>query len=223
MSYTSCFIFHINRSFEEICSSWSPIIIATKLRENPYYSRFYNTLTRLLVLGITPFSLLVYFNFKLYYGMRVPAMLREDSVNNACGARNDNRRNQENEAARILIGIVVVFIICHALRVFTDFYEMVYIEDIIACHARGQNGVHTWVLMLNEFSSVMLTLNSSVNMIIYGLIKPNIRRNIYKCKNILTEQNETQEPCVFEMEEQGTFQRKIFHSVDPSTTDSMVL
>ena len=215
--------FCINRSYDEHCTSWKPIVIATELRKNPHYSRYYNTLTRLLVLGISPFSLLVYFNVKIYYGIQLPVILRQDSVRNAGGTRTDNRMNQENEAARILIGIVVAFIICHSLRVLTDFYEMIYIEDITACHARGKYGVHASIIILTEFSSVMLTLNSSINMIIYGLIKPNIRRHIFKCKNIFTARNQTQEQCVFHMEEQGNSQRNMSQLVYPSMADSITL
>ena len=203
------------RSFDETCDSWKPIVVATSLRENPYYSRFYNTLTRLVLLGISPFVLLTYFNCKIYYGMQLPVELLD--VNTYCpsGSRNDNRRKQENEAARVLIAIVAVFIVCHTMRVITDFYEMIYIENITACHAKGKNGVHSWVLILNEFSSVMITLNSSVNMIIYGLIKPNIRKHIFKWNIVVNQRNQTQESDPFEMEEVVISQRTTNYSVNP--------
>ena len=155
--------------------------------------------------------------------MRLPVLLLEINIYRPCGTTTDIRRAQENEAARILIGIVVVFIICHTLRVITDVYEMIYIENITDCHARGNRGVHTWVLILNEFSSAMITLNSSVNMIIYGLIKPNIRNTIFSCENIFTRRYQTQEAGVFEMEEIVTIQKTTLHLVDPTITDDITL
>jgi hypothetical protein len=124
--------------------------------------------------------------------MRIPLVLMEDNNFRVTGKRPDVRKNQENEAARVLIGIVVVFLICHVLRVTTDFYEMIYIEDITSCYREGKDGVHLWVHVVNEFSSAMVTLNSSVNMIIYGLIKPNIRKHIFLCKKKNTFYQETQ-------------------------------
>ena len=125
--------------------------------------------------------------------MRLPLVLLEDNTLGATTTRTPDttRRCQENEAARILIGIVVVFIFCHAARVISDFYEMIYIENITACHSIGKNGVHSWVLAVNEISGAMITLNSSVNMIIYGLIKPNIRKHIFRCENSRTQENQS--------------------------------
>ena len=132
--------------------------------------------------------------------MRVPLLLMEDSIYSVNRTGSDVRRSQENEAARILIGIIAVFLTCHALRVTIDCYEMLYIENITACYKIGRDGVHTWVHILSEFSSAMITLNSSVNMIIYGLIKPNIRKHIFRCvNNQNSQEHQTQEEDIFEM------------------------
>ena len=40
-------------------------IRATELRKNAYYAIYYNNWTRLLVLGIIPAALLIYFNYKV--------------------------------------------------------------------------------------------------------------------------------------------------------------
>ena len=84
------------------------------------------------------------------------------------------------------MGITLAFLICHAFRVTCDIYDMVYFENIVACYQIGKEGVHAWVLYGYEFSNALITLSSSVNMIIYGLIKPNIRKKYFtfrKSKN----------------------------------------
>ena len=215
MLYYALFLFgiiillFINRS-DETCAEWKPRAIPTDLRKDPNYSRYYNALARLVFLGITPFVLLTYFNYKICYGMRLPSLLTENDGSYGQGVRSEVRRNQENDAAKVLIGIVVVFIICHTLRVTIDVYEMINIEKIISCHGLGRHGVHSWVMMLNEFSSAMVTLNSSVNMIIYGLIKPNIRQHIFRFKRSIYGQdqtNKTQEDNIFELHSLLTVQR----------------
>ncbi len=37
----------------------------TELRKNPHYAIYYNNWTRLLVLGIIPAAMLIYFNYKV--------------------------------------------------------------------------------------------------------------------------------------------------------------
>ena len=44
---------------------YEPILIVAELRTHPWYSA-YNMWSRLLLLGIVPFSLLVFFNAKIY-------------------------------------------------------------------------------------------------------------------------------------------------------------
>lgn len=43
----------------------------TDFRKNPNYAIYYNNWTRLIVLGIIPFCLLVYFNSKIYKDIKV--------------------------------------------------------------------------------------------------------------------------------------------------------
>ena len=148
--------------------------------------------------------------------MKIPLVLMDDNIFRVTGTRPDVRRNQENEAARILIGIVAVFLICHVLRVTTDFYEMIYIEDITSCYKRGKDGVHLWVHVVNEFSSAMVTLNSSVNMIIYGLIKPNIRKHIFVCKKQNTFHQEIQS------QDEETIQMRDLMANPPSTLPTSI-
>ena len=88
------------------------------------------------------------------------------------------------------MGITLAFLICHAFRVTCDIYDMVYFETIIGCYAVGKEGVELWILYGNEFGNTLITLNSSVNMIIYGLIKPNIRTHYL---DFLKKQNKSRE------------------------------
>ena len=100
-------------------NSLKPILTATQLRKNREYAIYYNNLARLLLLGIIPFGLLAYFNYKIYRGMRLPSFL-SDQAN-----IRQQRKMQEADMATVLIGIVVVFVTSHALRIFLNIYEPV--------------------------------------------------------------------------------------------------
>ena len=89
------------------------------------------------------------------------------------------RRNQEKELAKVLIGIVILFICCHTLRVITDFYEMVNIKHILRCNNAGKVGVSSWIIPLNNFSKLMIATNSSVSMVVYCLTNIRFRKKMF--------------------------------------------
>ena len=132
-------------------------------------------MARLLFLGVLPFSLLVFFNYRIHYEMRLPSIIQGLPV-----VERSARRNQEKELAKVLIAIVVIFIFCHTLRVFTDFYEMINVKDIIACNNAGRFGVSNWIILLNYFSKLMIATNASVSTLIYCLTNKSFRKKMFK-------------------------------------------
>ena len=144
-----------------------PHLQPTSLRKNTHYSIYYNTLARLLLLGIIPLTLLAYFNWKIYKGMKLPSFLsQQENVK-------EKRRHQESELANVLIGIVVVFILTHALRIFLSFYELsVVVKDVT------QHCWPTWSRIAQAFNDLLLIFNSSSNCIIYCTLNSTFRRHI---------------------------------------------
>ena len=57
------------------CEVWKPWTRPTKLRMNSYYITYYIVLTRLLFLGIFPFTLLAFLNYRIYHEIQVPSKL----------------------------------------------------------------------------------------------------------------------------------------------------
>ena len=138
-----------------------PIISVTAMRTNPYYSIYYINLSRLVVLGILPLALLAFFNCDIYKRIRMRSKLIEENISKRI------RINQENELARVLFAIVVLFIFCHTLRFFLNFYEMIWINNAISCMQAGKPEFPTWSWIVNEFSRLLLVLNSSINILVY--------------------------------------------------------
>ena len=145
------------------------------MRLDPNYIKYYGTLTRLLVLGILPFGLLVYLNYNVYTGMKLPTRLGDEHLR-------ESRKSQEHELARVILTIVFIFTFCHILRMLLNIHEMIIIDDIIVC---GRNAFSNWVLMFRDLSKVMLVINSSVNMIIYCCLNTKFRHHVVSCTSAL--------------------------------------
>ena len=140
------------------------------MRKHPYYSIFYINVARLLVQGIIPFGLLAYYNYNIYRQLKLVSNLSQDN------RTRDSRYKQETDLARVLIVIVIAFVSCHALRIVLNFHEAVLVTNILECTSAGKLGVSMWVLIMNNFSELMLVINSSVNVIIYCCLNKSLWR-----------------------------------------------
>ena len=96
---------------------WMNVIEPTDLRISQYYSFYYLGISKILVLGIFPLISLVYLNWKIYKGVKSPTSLFEE--------QDKRQQKKENELAKVLIGIVMLFIICHTFRVEIEIDNMV--------------------------------------------------------------------------------------------------
>ena len=97
----------------------------------------------------------------------------------------ESRNIQEKDTIKVLIGIVTIFIICNALRIFLDMYDATTLKygtlDVWLCMSLGKEGLPPkWKLILTEISDLMLVMNSSVNVIIYCCLNSSFRKNIFK-------------------------------------------
>ena len=138
-----------------------PTIKISEMRKDPYYSKYYIHLSRLIVLGVIPFVLIAYYNFTIYKHIyQRPTMFEEDISKRI-------RQKQENNLSRVLLAIVVLFILCHTLKIFLNFYEMIWIDDVLFCTMNGKDGFPRWSYIVQVFSRFFLVFNSSVNIVIY--------------------------------------------------------
>ena len=133
----------------------------------------------LIVLGILPLALISFFNYNVYKGMSLRTKLSEQRTHK-------ERSVQEHDLAKVLGGIVGVFMICHSLRLLLDFYEMILIKTVLDCVKNKQAGFPKWFLITKSFSALMLVINSSVNMIIYCCLNSGARKHVLTYKKRLS-------------------------------------
>ena len=138
-----------------------PTIKISEMRKNPNYSKYYIHLCRLIVLGVIPFVLIGYYNLTIYKHICQGPKLFEEDISKRV------RQKQENNLSRVLLAIVVLFILCHTLKIFLNFYEMIWIDDVLFCTMNGKDGFPRWSYIVQVFSRFLLVFNSSVNIVIY--------------------------------------------------------
>ena len=147
------------------------------------YSTYYINLATLVVIGILPLSSISFYNYKVYKGMRQRLNITEHRQRKMS---NKERSVQENDSARVLGGIVVVFMICHSLRLLLNFYEMILIKNVLSCVQNKQNGFPKWFLITKSFSALMLIINSSVNVVIYGCLNSKAKSQMLTFKESIS-------------------------------------
>ena len=166
-------------------SSFRTRIVASSTRENYYYILLYRTLCDVIVTGITPLLLLVYFNYKIYIGKRVfikrRRTMKQRSIHREPTSKIDKDVKNEKGPTITLSVIVIMFVVCHISRIIMRIAEMIYhnakFEEELKEHCRVTDPY--WILILTPFSELLLRVNSSANFFIYWALNDSFRGVMY--------------------------------------------
>ncbi|TRY64295.1 hypothetical protein TCAL_10256 [Tigriopus californicus] len=155
-----------------------PVLSITPLRMHPLYSN-YNNWSRLFVLGIIPFALLVFFNPKVK-NKGLYARIRALNAFMPHPNRATSQRRSEDNLAAIFMGIILIFLICHFPRVMMNIHELAIIHRSASCAEADRPQFSLWSLIMISVSHVFLVLNSATNMIVYCLLSLKFRSECVK-------------------------------------------
>lgn len=97
---------------------------------------------------------------------------------------NARRRRVEDRMAILFMGIVTFFLLCHFPRILLNFYEMLVIEQAMACSEMGKKAFAVWAQIMTSISHFLLVTNSSINILIYSLFNTRFR---VAAKNLFNE------------------------------------
>ena len=202
------------------------------MRKDPNYSIYYINPATLLVTGIIPLILLIYWNCIIYQQIKSSSewlaknssySVRRSHSRITCKRleRNQNRepteetfkgskgQRQEKEFAKVMIGIVVSFVATHALRAVLNFHEAISAKNTLICMEQGKQGVPFWVLITSEFSKLVLVMNSSINSVIYCCMNSSFRKALFRKSGGNDDYSET-----FSMRQ--NFRQTVRHETQPT-------
>lgn len=165
-------------------------IVVTEMRIAELYTVLYINIANITVTGLIPLTLLAFFNFHIYKGImrfhqrRLAILSRRDHQNPT-----NNQTGSDKTQAIVLFAIVLLFLLCHTLRILLN------IEDLISHNTKmdeirkGCFGIRYWVLLAVPVSEILLRLNSSLNFFIYcafnksfrGVISANMSKILNAC------------------------------------------
>jgi len=131
-------------------------ISATSLRLDPLYIQVYLIYLNLFIHGIIPFVLLVFFNTSIYRQVGRLQHLTTDGV---------HLHQKEIRLTQISLGIVAVFIMCHAVKWVPNIWELLQSWD----NEAEQLSWPAWLSYVTCISHLLTTFNCSVNFYIYSI------------------------------------------------------
>lgn len=153
-------------------------IVVTDMRIDDLYILLYVNIANTLVTGLVPLALLAYFNFRIYRGLiyfrRRRSTIR--GIRNNKNTTNSQIRDDKTQEI-ILFAIVLIFLLCHILRISLNIEELILINDKTRMEQirQGCDGVRYWALLAMPMSEILLRLNSSVNFFIYCAFNKSFR------------------------------------------------
>ena len=77
------------------------------------------------------------------------------------------QKAEEMRQAIVLFAIVILFVICHVLRIVLNINEVVTYEENLASGKNDCLGFSYWSLITGAISHLLITVNSSTNFFIY--------------------------------------------------------
>ena len=130
-------------------------VVSTELRADPTYINVYITWLYLVVMYIVPFSCLALFNLLIY---------REVRRANSARASLTRLQQKEIRLATMLMVVVVVFFVCNLLALVVNILEVLNMN----------------IIALNNISNLLVTCNSSVNLVIYCIFGDKFQRIFFQ-------------------------------------------
>ncbi|XP_059084570.1 FMRFamide receptor-like [Tigriopus californicus] len=138
----------------------------TELRSDLVYSQI-TMVTMLLIGGIIPLVVLTFLNTRIYIAIRTRTqrLLTMSS-----------KQRRDFDVAAVLVGIILVFIVCHSFKFFVNCYE-VYMS-YVGMDVDSDWGA--WMDVVLSFSHLSVTVNSSLNFVIYCYKDEKFRQNLIR-------------------------------------------
>ena len=101
------------------------------------------------------FSFYTFYELKIWKDIKLRLDRRRQSTCGRVTANHQARRREEDNLAVVFMGIVGMFLACHALRIFLSLHEMTIIRDAMKCHNLERRGFPVWAEITTTFRQVL--------------------------------------------------------------------
>ena len=151
-------------------------IVFSPLRQNRSYILWYITIGTTFMTNILPFSILVYFNSKIYFGLkRFSEMRRHLSTDTEAPSTNQPTRQKEPNTT-VLVVMICMYLSCNILRLILNIWEMISYETQRKSKENGCLGTHYWMLIATTISNFVVFLNPIANLFAYVIANSKLRK-----------------------------------------------
>ena len=93
----------------------------------------------------------------------------------------NRRKRKENNMNLILIGVVILFFICHFPRILFNAYKFLHFEDYMNCKLVKNLYHYPYkIRIVKEIHDLFIMLNSALNFFIYFLVGQKFRKAFFQ-------------------------------------------
>ena len=149
------------------------ILLPSKLRTNHHYLLWYMNISNLILTAFIPAVTLLYLSCKIYLSLgkfiRRQPTTHLNSQRQLMASIKGNRRHQmvDEKKTFILFSLIVVFVICHSLRIGLNVDEFLNLATFVEEQEIGCNNPKFWDQVLVPMNQMLLIINASAHFFIY--------------------------------------------------------
>ena len=149
------------------------IILPSQLRTNHHYLLWYMNISNLILTAFIPAVTLIYLSCKIYSSLgkfiRRQPTTHLNSQRQLIASIKGNRRQPmaDEKKTFILFSLIIVFVICHSLRICLNVDEFLNLATFVEEQENGCNNPKFWDQVLVPLNQMLLIINASAHFFIY--------------------------------------------------------
>ena len=151
-----------------------PYLSPTSMKESIGY-KVYETFGDLVIFGIIPFALLIYFYNGIYKEIKASNSRTGGLASNA----SEGNKKKEETLAKTFTAFVLSFFICYTPQHIYRIYQIILLKQTTRCSELPFPVSEGYAL---EITQMLIVLNSAINVVIYSAVNHQFRN---ECKEII--------------------------------------
>ena len=162
------------------------LLQVTDLRKDENYVLWYINILNLVVTCLIPLLSIMYLNYKVYFALknymkRIPSLHTLPlNITSKSKEKQHNQNTDKIQQTTTLFGIIIVFVICHALRIILNIEELCNLESLNQSISVGCNPWSFSFMVRATICSTLLQINCSINFLVYCALNKRYKK-VFLC------------------------------------------